>query len=283
VQSQAGYARGSMKGRPGMSMLRIVTPPWTVERSRLETLRATMREIGRPVSAPGQPLDFFGTTLVPGERTAQPGEAEPHADDMREIADVVRSASQLADYVIVTIHAHNQGPYLRTFARAMIDAGADVFVGHGPHVLTGIEIYGGRPIFYSLGDFIFQNETLLRLPYDNYASVGLAEDVGAGVADFNNARYSGGATGFPTQREVWESVIALPTFEAGRLVALELHPITLGFGLPAHVRGRPMPADRELGRKIIDDLIARSREHGTSIEWVEARGIGVVHVPPSGR
>ncbi len=46
----------------------------------------------------------------------------------------------------------------------MIDAGADVFVGHGPHVLRGIEIYKGKPIFYSLSNFIFQNETVLRMP-----------------------------------------------------------------------------------------------------------------------
>jgi hypothetical protein len=39
---------------------------------------------------------------------------------------------------------------------------------HGPHVLRGIEIFKGKPVFYSLGDFIFQNETLLRLPAENY-------------------------------------------------------------------------------------------------------------------
>ena len=79
-------------------------------------------------------------------------------------------------------------------------------------------------------------------------------------------------------REIWESVIAVPTFEGERLVSLELHPITLGFGKPAHIRGRPMLADRELGRKIINDLIERSRPHGTTVEWVADRGIGVVRV-----
>lgn len=40
----------------------------------------------------------------------------------------------------------------------MIDAAADVVVGHGPHVLRGIEVYKGRPIFYSLANFIFEND-----------------------------------------------------------------------------------------------------------------------------
>jgi hypothetical protein len=42
---------------------------------------------------------------------------------------------------------------LRAFSRAVIDAGADLVVGHGPHVLRGMEVYGGRLIAYSLGNF----------------------------------------------------------------------------------------------------------------------------------
>jgi len=43
---------------------------------------------------------------------------------------------------------------LRRWARAVVDAGADAVVGHGPHVLRGIELYRGRPIAYSLGNFL---------------------------------------------------------------------------------------------------------------------------------
>lgn len=273
--SRAGPPRGGVRGRPGLSPLRIVTSR-TLERSNLEALRRTLREIGENVSAEGQPLDVFGTVVAPGDRSGQT--SEPHPGDMLEIANVVRNAARLADYVIVSIHAHNQGPYLRTFARAMIDAGADAFVGHGPHYLTGIEIYNGKPIFYSLGDFIFQNETLLRLPFDNYATYDLGTDMSAWVADFNAARYSNDTRGFPANRLIWESVVAVPTFEGRRLVSLELHPITLGFGKAAQIRGRPMLADRALGRKIIQDLIDRSRPHGTIIEWQENRGVGVVRL-----
>ena len=49
-------------------------------------------------------------------------------------------------------------------ARAAIDAGADVVAGHGPHLTLGVEIYRGRPILYSLGNFIFQNETIDPMP-----------------------------------------------------------------------------------------------------------------------
>jgi hypothetical protein len=43
---------------------------------------------------------------------------------------------------------------LRRWAHAVVDAGADVVVGHGPHVLRGIEFYRGRPVAYSLGNFL---------------------------------------------------------------------------------------------------------------------------------
>lgn len=198
---------------------------------------------------------------------------------------MVRNASRLADYTIVTIHAHEGGKdrfvpakFLVTFAHAMVDAGADVFVGHGPHVLRGIELYRGKPILYSLGDFIFQNETLLRLPPENYERYGLGED--SHVADFNDARYDMDRTGFPARREIWESVIATAQWTKGELTRLELHPISLGFGQPRTVRGRPMLAGSELGGKIIGDLQRLSEPFGTTIDFQD--GVGLVHLPSPG-
>ncbi|HWA41219.1 MAG TPA: CapA family protein [Gemmatimonadales bacterium] len=85
---------------------------------------------------------------------------------------VVDSMSRLADVVIVTFHGGTEGKKavrvgtgmermggerrgdLRKFTHAVIDAGADAVVGHGPHVLRGIEFYRGRPIAYSMGNFV---------------------------------------------------------------------------------------------------------------------------------
>jgi poly-gamma-glutamate synthesis protein (capsule biosynthesis protein) len=282
--SIAGPAKGAVRGRPGLNPLRVITTRY-VERGQLEGLRQSLQqldldELGQQgeLGAPGEPLNLLGTMLHPGDESGI--DSDPDPQDMMEIAAVVSNASRLAEYVVVTIHAHNQSPYLKKFAHAMIDAGADVFVGHGPHYLTGIDIYKGKPIMYSLGDFIFQNETLLRLPYDNYAGLGLEGEANAWVGDFNTTRYQNETTGFPTRAQIWESVVAMPTFRGEELVSVELHPISLGFGQPATVRGRPMFADRELGRKIIQDLIDASRPHGTTVEWDDTRGIGVVRLPP---
>jgi poly-gamma-glutamate capsule biosynthesis protein CapA/YwtB (metallophosphatase superfamily) len=275
--SVAGKPRGAVRGRPGLNPLHFESTR-VLQKDNFEKLRATLREIGQNVPAQGERMTVFGTAVVAGDSTGT--RTTPNAEDVSEIASVVRSAAKLADIVIVTIHAHESGrggnsvpsDFLPIFARAVVDAGADVFVGHGPHVLRGIEIYKGKPIFYSLGDFIFQNETLLRLPAENYATYRLSDT--AQVADFNAARYSNDTRGFPVQREIWESVVAIPKFKGEELLSIELYPITLGFGKAQQVRGRPMLADKVLAKKIIDDLVARSKPFGTTIEWKD--GVGIV-------
>ncbi len=204
-------------------------------------------------------------------------------EDLDGIAAVVKNASGLADYVMVTIHAHEGNPrdrmvpadFLVTFARAMVDAGADLFVGHGPHVLRGVEIYKGKPIFYSLGDFIFQNETLLRLPAENYAPFNLGAN--QHVNDFNDARYNFDKSGFPADPEIWEAVVAMPKFRGEQLTEIALHPITLGHGKARSVRGRPMFAEGALGQKILGDLVKLSGAYGTKITI--RNGIGFVDIP----
>ena len=285
--SRAGRSRGDIPGRPGLNPLRFTTTYTTTE-AGLAALREAMATAGLGGRGGGgrggaQSLSVFGTRVVVGP---EPGvRTEPNEEDMTEIAAAVRSAGRLADYTIVTIHAHEgdrnrlvPAQFLVTFARAMVDAGADVFVGHGPHVLRGIEIYKGKPIMYSLGDFIFQNETLLRLPSENYESYDLGPD--AQVADFNSRRYRDDTTGFPADPPIWEAVVAVPTFQGGALVDLVLHPISLGFGKPASQRGRPLLAEPELGRKIIDDLIRLSEPFGTKIEYRD--GVGRVVIPAGG-
>ena len=283
--SRAGKSRGDIPARPGLNPLRH-TSTRVLAADDFQTLSDALTEIGMRGGGRGgrggrggQRMNVFGTQVVSGEESGT--RTTPNQEDMDEISAVVRSASNMADYTIVTIHAHESGrgrstpaDFLVTFARAMIDAGADVMVGHGPHVLRGIEIYKGKPILYSLGDFLFQNETLLRLPAENYRTYGLGAD--KHVGDFNDSRYGMDQRGFPAQRETWESVVAVLDWRDGQLSAVRLHPISLGFGQPRTKRGRPMFADEELGGKILNDLIERSAPFGTRIDVVD--GVGVIQI-----
>ena len=100
-----------------------------------------------------------------------------------------------------------------------------------------------------LGDFLFENETVERLPLDDDDAIGA--DPAKGVAGLNDVRNDNDRRGFPAQREVWESVVVVPRWSNRTLNSIELHPISLGFGKPRTFRGRPRLADEELGRKII--------------------------------
>ena len=194
---------------------------------------------------------------------------------------MVKNAAGLADYTIVTIHAHEGGKdrflpadFLVTFARAMVDAGADLFVGHGPHVLRGIELYKGKPIMYSLGDFIFQNETLQRLPSENYEPYNLG-------ADGARQRLQRRALRLRQERlsrrsPIWEAVVAMPRYRGDQLIELALHPITLGHGKSRSVRGRPLFAEGPLGQKILDDVVRLSAPMGTKVTI--RNGIGYVEL-----
>lgn len=99
-------------------------------------------------------------------------------NDHAQAAGVVSRAGSQADLVVVQVHMGAEGADQtrvpagretffgedrgdpRAFARAVIDAGADLVVGHGPHVLRGLEFYQGRLIAYSLGNFAGGGGTL---------------------------------------------------------------------------------------------------------------------------
>lgn len=96
----------------------------------------------------------------------------PHMANLTKLRQEIAAARRLAPIVLVNVHGgreganesqlpdgteYFQGEYrgnLREFAHAALDAGASAVLGHGPHILRPVEWYRGKPIFYSLGNFI---------------------------------------------------------------------------------------------------------------------------------
>lgn len=120
----------------------------------------------------GVKLAFLGYFFL-GDRNIEPPEViatadKPgvagHHDDLKTIrgwveADV-KAARAKADLVIPFFHWGREGhaepePYQVELAHAAIDAGAAAVIGSHPHVLQGMELYQGRPVLYSLGNFVF--------------------------------------------------------------------------------------------------------------------------------
>jgi poly-gamma-glutamate synthesis protein (capsule biosynthesis protein) len=297
-QSRAGASWGDTRARPGLNPLRFTTTR-VVTREQFAAMKNALTAAG--VSTGGRGAGGDEDTSVPAQQN--PNEmtvfdrhfvigdtrgirTEPLKADVDGMAAVVRNASKVADYTIVNSHTHEGGTdrysppdFFITFAHAMIDAGADVVSASGPHVLRGIEIYKGKPILYGLGNFIFENETLLRQPPENYEPLGMTLESGAGVGDFNERRSNNDTIGFPADARFWESVIAMPRFVGKRLAELKLYPISLGYKKPRPQRGWPILATPELSKKIIDDVATFSTPYGTKIDFKD--GIGIVRIAAS--
>ena len=84
-------------------------------------------------------------------------------DDLARNLAAVKSEKAAGSFVIVYLHHHLWEPvwehtpaWMQAVCRQFVEAGADIVVSHGVPVLHGVEIYRGKPIFYSLGNFIFQ-------------------------------------------------------------------------------------------------------------------------------
>jgi poly-gamma-glutamate capsule biosynthesis protein CapA/YwtB (metallophosphatase superfamily) len=179
----------------------------------------------------------------------------------------VSDAHRMADWVIYSVHNHEGGKtieepseHMQLLARAVIDTGADTFVGHGPHLLRGIEIYKGRPIFYSLGSFISENDTVLLEPEDDMVREGLGPD--NTPADFYDAR----SASEKTPPRVWQSAVPIVSFKGHNLHEIRLYPIEMGYGLPRPDAGRPALAQGKTAADILQRLQRLSQPFHTKID-----------------
>jgi hypothetical protein len=98
-------------------------------------------EVGQPGTRPK-----ISTFVDPGDLAW----VQADVARVREQADVVAVSVHMGIHMLPSVLAD----YERELAHAVVDAGADVVLGHHQHILKGIEIYGGRPIFYGLGNFV---------------------------------------------------------------------------------------------------------------------------------
>ncbi len=203
-------------------------------------------------------------------------------EDWRANLKWIEDARRMADWVMFSFHCGYKGvspdypvDHLVKCAHEAIDAGADVFIGHGPHRDQGIEIYKGKPIFYSIGDFILQNDTPEFQPAPSYDRYGLSMQ--HTPADFYFARSRNETVGQDIHKENWQSFVAQVRWEKRQLKEVKLHPIDLGMGSPMGQRGRPVLAESAVSDEILDRLQRCSDPFGTKIAKV-GDGTGIVRV-----
>lgn len=212
------------------------------------------------------PAGAGATATQPGVNELRVGPSNvPNGEDTRRILSSIKDAAGKADLVIVYQHNHvfdkpfgviftealpdrlRPPNWLKTWAHAEVDAGADVIVMHGAPLLHGIEIYRGKPIFYDLGNFVF------NAPLTMWT---LQEPM------------------------TWESVVANLAFEKKVVQSITLRPIVLNFlgeGQPdaqdrfanntfLDTRGLPAPAKGDQARYILERVAELSQPFGTKVE-----------------
>ena len=250
-------APGYLKTQKGTVALVAMASGLIAEGGSATTTRPGVNELR--IEAGGKPNE--STTLLP----AEPGN-EPNTEDKQRILGNIREARQHADFVVVYEHNHvflnrpfgalfgeelperlAPADWLKKWTHEEIDAGADIIVMHGAPLIHGVEIYRNRPIFYDLGNFIF------NVPPTN---VQLDEPIN------------------------WESVVAHVEFQGKNLQSVAFQPIAMnkiGQGEPdlhdehtnnlfLQTRGLPKPATGDQARYILERLADASRPFGTKLE-----------------
>jgi poly-gamma-glutamate synthesis protein (capsule biosynthesis protein) len=148
-----------------------------------------------------------------------------------------------------------------------------VVLVHGPHHICGIELYRGTPIFYSMGDFVYESEFISRFPAEAYERVGLPAD--ASISELTAARDSA-TSGLLRDRRTFEGFAALISTAEGRITRIRLLPVDLRFDSKNGGRGRPHTASPRLGRQIIKTAADRSKKFGTQIRYNPKDNLGKV-------
>jgi poly-gamma-glutamate capsule biosynthesis protein CapA/YwtB (metallophosphatase superfamily) len=300
----AGRPKETMVGRPGINPLRTnwtyVVPGEVAQQLRsaasgLSILRTHENcgpgKTGRVLAEDEFQFTLPGGQSASGELVFREGDrfeiiTECHRGDLEGNLRSVRSAAAMADLVMVAHHFNiSEGPrgdepprFVREFAHRAIEAGADIFVGHGWHKTLGIEIYQGKPIFYGLGNFFAQSEFLEHVPYDSYETWGHDVDALSTLTPDLWPLHPG--LDGPSETW-WSSAIIDVQLTDGRLTGITLHPVELGREVSKEAKitrqtgksaahplteGRPLVADQNNGALVLERYQRLSAEYGTPIE-----------------
>ncbi|TIL64206.1 CapA family protein [Mesorhizobium sp.] len=282
--SRACDPAGAAPGRPGLNSLRL-EQTIVVAPEHFESLKQVRNALPGPRPGRDDPnlVVLAGKRYKPGDQCGYSYEANPR--DVGDIIRNVRRGKQFSDFCIVTNHGHEPGnwsqeqpDYERSFAHRLIDAGADAYIVHGPHQLRGIEIYKERPIFYSLGNFMYDD---LRTPVgaDMFEAYGKDPriDTDADVTVDEEAKGYPSAEGFLealSEPVYYQSVVTVSRFEQNELAELRLYPVELGFSKRFANRGVPQLVTGLPARAILERLQKLSKPFGTQV--IIENNLGVI-------
>ena len=214
-------------------------------RTLTEAVAPAYRDVGAlrvgmvALATVNQPLEAAATESAPGVNMLDPDDQAAWDRNL----GAIREAAANADFVIAYQHYQIDGPpgWQEAWARATVDAGADLYVSHGEPRLSGVEAYRDGLILYGLGNFIFHSRTEIG----NYPP------------------------------ETWQSVVVTLTIGADGVQDAAFTPIVLDEGSDGEFflerRGYPEVAEGDLGQSILRRLAALSADYGTRLDVRDGR------------
>jgi len=185
--------------------------------------------------------------------------------DVTAMEDDIVLAKRHNDVVMVALHNHDVShhraygiqdttpPNEEIMYRRAVDAGADLIIGTGPHVLRGVEIYKGKPIFYSISNFIYQYRTPDKIPIDliHQRDTEVARPTNVSVWDRRDPAF------------IFEGVMLRMVVNQEKLRTIQLIPFTIDDEGPLY--GVPRLASSKRCAEIIERLQKLSQPYKTAI------------------
>jgi poly-gamma-glutamate synthesis protein (capsule biosynthesis protein) len=319
--SGATYPHGDRPGHPGVNSL-YLTAYYNVTEQQLKELQHIHDSIYLPPS-PSLPLpdhwvpgtsgygnlgpnrvELFGTFYQTGPK---PGTISysMHPDDLREILTSIRTAKEYADFVVVSIHAHQYSvpwqskvadprireagvddgvpDYLIDLAHQAIDNGADAFTAAGVHTMRGIEVYQGKPVFYGMSNFLqmgMLSPAVSNVKATDQRSEGLTGEVSLATDRILSRPPDGGwgVQAWGSFPNALQAQLAACHYDHGHLVEIRIYPVDLGLeaSRPVSLLGLPMTPSSAVARQILEKIQELSKPFGTTISIEDS--IGVIRV-----
>jgi poly-gamma-glutamate synthesis protein (capsule biosynthesis protein) len=274
--------RGGDPEKPGISVVRTTTIQLVTAREMalLQQLNALRQPAGAtPDTALPQRLTVLGQTYLLSDAPGISYQINP--TDLLEIMQAVHTAKQNSDFTVFTIHAHQSATgeddinpvpadYLVQLFHSVVDAGADVVAGHGNHLLRGIEIYKGKPIFYGVASFSFSGRS------GGLGNAGRGGQPPAPAQPTTSAQpprpptqpsneYLRPLPGGGEPLSMWECIFATTEWAGGKLKEIRIYPIDLS-AAGDKPKGPSAFASPALAKKILEEMRRISAPFGTNVQ-----------------
>lgn len=249
----AADAEGPVRARPGLHPLPIreVIYANAEKFSQLQSLAGGISEGG---------ITFMGKNYRLAEKQVEPFTTHYQMDTkaVQGILDAINASAATNSLTIFSLHTHEaEGDpaqptrFERDLAHAAIDAGADIFIAHGPHQLRGIEIYKGKPIYYSLANFSVMS------PPPELNPVPMVIEPGSVF----------------TRRAFLESAVATNVYRHGKLMEIHLYPYELNQTNEVATNGIPQDVSKDVAQNILTRMQQMSRNFGTEVQIKGSAGV----------